>query len=69
MKGEGSDLMLLLDAVAPLVLFPAATGAALAGIFGRNRIAVALLVIAASAVLVPLAYALWSFSQMPPEAR
>jgi len=48
-----------LDAVAPFILIPAAGGAVAAGLFRRNRLAVALLILAVVAVVAPLAVGAW----------
>jgi hypothetical protein len=45
-------------AVAPFVAIPAAIGAAAAGIYGRRRLAIAFLAVAAVAVIAPLVAAL-----------
>jgi hypothetical protein len=58
MEGLWALVGIFAYAVAPLVIIPAAIGAAAAGIYGRRRLATAFLAIAATAVIVPLVAAL-----------
>ena len=55
-----------LNALSPFILFPAAMGAAAAGILGRKRIAVAMLIVAVLAVIVPQAVGAWWVLSLPP---
>lgn len=56
----------VLGAIAPIVLIMAAIGAAVAGMLRRTGSAVALLVIAVTAVVVPLAVGIWWTFTLPP---
>ncbi|MDQ2933403.1 MAG: hypothetical protein M3R49_00210 [Chloroflexota bacterium] len=60
------DLSSALTIISPFILLPAATGAAAAGILGRNRIAVAMLIVAVLAVVVPQAVGFWWVLTLPP---
>lgn len=60
------EVAMALDGIAPFVLFPAAVGAAIAGVLRRRRLTIILLMIAIAAVIVPLVVGmLWLLSQPP----
>jgi hypothetical protein len=58
MDGLWAFVGIVAYAVAPIVIIPAAIGAAVAGIYGRRRLATIFLAIAAAAVIIPLVAAL-----------
>lgn len=59
------SLSFVLSDASPFVMIPAAAAGAVAGVFGRRRLAIALLAIAVLALIVPIGLGMWGLLIAP----